>query len=207
MKRESGNIQDISRLNDQAPPGPDHTSSSESHILGNRELFSWSVEIANACEDETPLLSRLTLFLTLRHLNSECGDSLSQHQHRAGMIELNKSGRIYLHNRSPIPFLSALNSFSVMFYWKEGEIPEMHSLQSNRTIPHPLKPTLLNLSRRSRTLPSLPLKTTPKRPRRVLSLSLRSEELRAECWAGGAEEGVCWRHFRALSFCINSSIN
>lgn len=70
--------------------------------------------------------------------------------------------------------------------------PEMHSLEANRTIPHPLEPAPLR-SGRSRTLPSLAamvLESASRRSEQLRLCSLRSEELlRAEGRARGAEEG------------------
>jgi len=91
---------DISRLNDQAPTGPDQACAGQSDVLRERELFSGAIEVRDASEDKCPL-----------------------------------------HNRGP----------------------EVHSLDSNRTIPQPLGPTLLR-DRRSSALPSLALEPTSRRP-------------------------------------------
>lgn len=77
-----------------------------------------------------------------------------------------------------------------------SDIPEMHSLQPNRTIPHPLEPALRLPRWRSRTLPSLPrsssLESTPARSEDGRPSLLR-EEMGAEGGARGAEEGAgCW---------------
>lgn len=72
--------------------------------------------------------------------------------------------------------------------------PEMHSLDPNRTIPQPLGPTLLS-RRRSSTLPSLPLESTSCRSESLgLGSGLGGEELGAERWPGGAEEGAWGGH-------------
>jgi len=66
----------------------------------------------------------------------------------------------------------------------------MHSLQPDRTIPHPLEPALLN-RRRSRTLPSLCLlpESTSRRPE---SLTMCEEVGGTERWTSSAEEsGSC----------------
>lgn len=62
----------------------------------------------------------------------------------------------------------------------------MHSLDPNRTIPQPLRPTL-GPGRRSSALPSLALEPAPRRPER-LRLGLRGEELRSKRRPGGTEE-------------------
>jgi hypothetical protein len=49
------NVQNVSRLNDQAPSSPDHTRASEGKVLGEGELLCWTVEIGDTCEDDTPL--------------------------------------------------------------------------------------------------------------------------------------------------------
>jgi len=87
-------------------------------------------------------------------------------------------------------------------------IPKMHSLNPNRTIPHPLNPTLFP-HWRSRTLPSLPilLESTPRSPECLsLSICLRGEELGPECGTSGAEEGGwCW-HFCDCLVQLNSEL-
>ena len=101
----------------------------------------------------------------------------------------------YLHDRSPIPSIISIRSYIKQFMGALGtqsHSPEMHSLQSNRTIPHPLEPVLF-YRRRSCTLPSLCLlpESTSRRPE---SLTVCEEVGRAERWTSGAEEGRCCGH-------------
>jgi len=121
--------QDVSRLDDQAPTSPDQAGTCESNILCEGELFSRTIKVSDACNNERPL-----------------------------------------HDGSP----------------------EMHSLEANRTIPHPLKPAPLR-SGRSGTLPSLAaivLESASRRSEQLRLCLLRSKELlRAEGRARGAEEG------------------
>ena len=72
----------------------------------------------------------------------------------------------------------------------------MNSLQSNRTLPQLLGPTLLNgLSGRSCALPSSAAESCS-----CLSGSLCCEEVGSECWTTGAEEGGCGGHFVTVPF-------
>jgi len=74
----------------------------------------------------------------------------------------------------------------------------MHSLNPNRAIPQPLQQILLHRTSSSRALPSatslLELVSRLAEDTR-LCLRLRGEELGAERWAGGAEEGAGCGHF------------
>lgn len=63
----------------------------------------------------------------------------------------------------------------------------MHSLQPNRTIPHPLKPTLLNRLTRLRSRTRKPPRTSLERE--PLSRNILRDELLAEGGARGAQEG------------------
>ncbi len=56
MCRKWEYIQDVSRLNDQAPSGPDEAGSCESGVLSDGELLYWAVEIGDTCEDDCPLV-------------------------------------------------------------------------------------------------------------------------------------------------------
>jgi hypothetical protein len=49
-------IHNISRLNNQAPAGPDQTCACEGDVLCEGELFGGPVEVRDAGEDEAPLL-------------------------------------------------------------------------------------------------------------------------------------------------------
>lgn len=53
------NVQDVSRLDNQAPSSPDSTSASKGNVLRQRELLSWTVEIGYTGENEAPLLSTI----------------------------------------------------------------------------------------------------------------------------------------------------
>jgi len=39
------NVQNVSRLNDEAPSCPDQSSTGEGEVLGEGEFFNWAVEI------------------------------------------------------------------------------------------------------------------------------------------------------------------
>jgi len=51
-----GYVHDISRLDDQAPSGPDQACAGQGHVLCEGELLRRAVEVRDAGEDETPLL-------------------------------------------------------------------------------------------------------------------------------------------------------
>jgi len=53
-----GSQEDVPRLNDEAPSGPDGACGHESGILSQREGFSRTSEIGDTSEDETPLHDR-----------------------------------------------------------------------------------------------------------------------------------------------------
>lgn len=52
---DGGSLQEVPRLNDEAPPSPDSACGHESGILSQREGFSRAGEIRDTSEDETPL--------------------------------------------------------------------------------------------------------------------------------------------------------
>jgi hypothetical protein len=49
--------QDVLWLNDQAPASPDQTSGSKGDVLGQGELFSWTVKVVDSGNDNPPLFS------------------------------------------------------------------------------------------------------------------------------------------------------
>jgi hypothetical protein len=51
-----GEVHDVSRLDDQAPAGPDQACTCEGDVLCEGELFGGAVKVRDASEDEAPLL-------------------------------------------------------------------------------------------------------------------------------------------------------
>jgi len=49
-------LQYVSRLDDEAPSGPNYTGSREGNILGEGEIFCRSCEVTDTSEDDTPLV-------------------------------------------------------------------------------------------------------------------------------------------------------
>ena len=78
------------------------------------------------------------------------------------------------------------------------DLPEMHRLEANLALPHPLEPTLLRLLLRTISGALPPPPTLPKalskalRPERLSSL--RAKSSLAKQRPRGAEEGVCRCH-------------
>ena len=52
---DGGGLQNVPRLNDEAPPSPDSACGHESGILSQREGFSRAGKLGDTSEDETPL--------------------------------------------------------------------------------------------------------------------------------------------------------
>jgi hypothetical protein len=50
------NVQNVARLDDQAPPSPDETCCSEGGVLSEGKLLSWAGEIGDSSKDNRPLL-------------------------------------------------------------------------------------------------------------------------------------------------------
>lgn len=51
----SGAVQNVAGLDDQAPAGPDGSGGHQSGVLGKRELLSWAVKIGDTGDDQSPL--------------------------------------------------------------------------------------------------------------------------------------------------------
>lgn len=64
-KTEGGNIQDVTGLDNQAPAGPDSTSSHQSTVLGKRQLLSRAVEVGDTGDDQSPLHTEVTSVIDL----------------------------------------------------------------------------------------------------------------------------------------------
>lgn len=58
-------IQNVPRLDDQAPASPNGSSGHQGAVLGERELLSWTVEIGDAGDDQCPLFENF-----VSHVNS-----------------------------------------------------------------------------------------------------------------------------------------
>jgi len=46
---EEGDVQDIPRLDDKAPPGPDSAGSDERGVGVEGELFGWTGKVGDTC--------------------------------------------------------------------------------------------------------------------------------------------------------------
>src|SRR6266498_2290259 len=55
-KESLGDVQNVSRLNNQTPSCPDKASSRERDVLCDGELLYWAVKVGDTCEDDCPLL-------------------------------------------------------------------------------------------------------------------------------------------------------
>lgn len=51
-----GHVQKVTRLDDEAPSGPDGAGAHERGVLGQGQLISWTSEVGDTGEDEGPLL-------------------------------------------------------------------------------------------------------------------------------------------------------
>lgn len=50
-----GDLQNVTRLDDEAPSGPDGTGGHEGRVLGQGQLLSWTTEVGDTGDDESPL--------------------------------------------------------------------------------------------------------------------------------------------------------
>lgn len=50
------NVQNVLRLDDQAPACPDSAGASEGSVLGKGEGLCWACEVGNTSKDEGPLI-------------------------------------------------------------------------------------------------------------------------------------------------------
>lgn len=58
---EEADVQEVARLDDEAPAGPDHAGSGEGEVLREGELVGGTVEVGDAGEDESPLRKEVSV--------------------------------------------------------------------------------------------------------------------------------------------------